>query len=169
MNPATRAEWEQRLTWWERVSPELPRIEVSAQDLSRAQELLEVLVKDAPRATFWRTVKPEDYKVGLLAALAQYKAYSPLSKAPEPNKKTLPPFDVCVKILTSDCPPEVKNLIYLLLQKAEYTLTPDQRTELQAHFDQTALTTPVNTLARETAERLNFRLAANSDLPTTAA
>jgi|GEM_PF-6959527 len=169
MNPDTQAEWARRFEAWEKVSPELTKIQASPQELIRAQELLEALVSGAPRAAFWRSVEPEDYKVGLLAALAQYKAYSPLSKAPEPNKKTLPPFEVCVKMLGSDSSPEVKDLTYLLLQKAEYALTPDQRKELQVHFDQTALATPLKSLARETAERLNFKLAANSDLPTTAA
>jgi hypothetical protein len=169
MNPDTASEWQKSLGWWEKGSAETTKISPSQSDLSRAQELLEGLLKGVPHAHFWRGLTTQDWKPGLLAGMAQFCTSNPISRAQEPNRKVLPPFEVCLQMLNGPSSPEVQDLVYLILQKAEHALNPTQRDKLQAHFEQAAGQTPLSELATRTAERLNFRVSGVGSGGTTVA
>jgi hypothetical protein len=134
MNPVTVAEWRRPLDWWERQASELTKIAPNQCELSRAAQLLEHLVQHVPRSEFWRNVPEQDWKPALLAAMAQFHTESALSGAHEGNRKLLPPFDVCLQILNRSDSLQVRDLVYIILQKVEYPLTPEQRSQLERHF-----------------------------------
>jgi hypothetical protein len=169
MNPDTAAEWRTHIQWWEDRSKGLATISTTPVELLRAQELLEGLLPAWTRGQFWRNLPPEDWKAGLLGAMAQYHTINPTSHAREPNRKVLPPFDVCVQMLNEQSSPEVRDLVYLIFQEAEYQLTPVMRQDLQKHFEEIAKQPEPSALAMGTATRLNFRISTDAEVLTTAA
>jgi hypothetical protein len=169
MNPDTVREWQTHIQWWEERSKGLTTINATPPELIRAQELLEGLLPAWTRGQFWRDLAPEDWKAGLLGAMAQYRTISPTSNAREPNQKVLPPFNVCVRMLSEQSSQEVRDLVYLILQEAEYRLTPVMRQDLHKHFEDVVKQPAPSPLALGTAARLNFRISTDSEALTTAA
>jgi hypothetical protein len=169
MNPDTVSEWRTHIQWWEDRSKGLTTINATPPELIRAQELLEGLLPAWTRGQFWRDLAHKDWKAGLLGAMAQYRTISPTSNAREPNQKVLPPFNVCVRMLSEQSSQEVRDLVYLILQEAEYRLTPTMRQDLHTHFEDVMRLSSPSPLAQATASRLNFRITADSSAYTTAA
>lgn len=169
MNPDTVSEWQTHIQWWDERSKGLTTINATPTELIRAQELLEKLLPAWTRGQFWRELAPEDWKAGLLGAMAQYHTICPTSNAREPNRKVLPPFPVCVGMLGEQSSQEVRDLVYLILQEAAYQLTPVMREDLQRHFEDVVKQPSPSPLAMATASRLNFRITSDAETLTTAA
>ncbi len=101
--------------------------------------------------------------------MAQYRTINPTSNAREPNRKVLPPFNVCVGMLGEQSSQEVRDLVYLILQEAEYQITPAMRQDLHKHFEEVVKQPAPSALAMGTAIRLNFRMTTGPEPLTTAA
>jgi hypothetical protein len=72
-------------------------------------------------------------------------------------------------MLNEQSSPEVRDLVYLIFQEAEYQLTPVMRQDLQKHFEEIAKQPEPSALAMGTATRLNFRISTDAEVLTTAA
>ena len=157
IDPDTAQEWHRRLQWWENQANGAAAIRASNQELTRAQQLLEQLVRAFPRPEFWRSLSDSDLKCALIAAMAQNRGINPASGVQEPNRKILPPFDVCLKILNNAAMREDHLLVYSILQNGDYILNSSQRDELGKHFTAAMREGALSPLATQTMERLNFR------------
>ena len=157
IDPETAREWHKRLQWWEGQTGGTLAINPTDQELTRAQELLEKIVKSFPRIELWRSLAQADFKCALLAAMVQHRATNATSGVQEPNRRVLPPFDVCVKILADTAASDSHELIHGILQNGEYTLNTSQREELEKQFTDAITNGTLSPFAALTMERLNFR------------
>jgi hypothetical protein len=155
--PEVEREWRSVLNWWENQAAGSMTLEVTAATLLDAQSLLASLASTSPRSSWWEELPEDRWRGALLAAMAQFRAISPLSNSYEPNRRVLPPLSVCLRVLQSAVDTSVKELVYLILQKGEYPLNTARREELQKHFDQLVATASAPAVALQTAARLNFK------------